>query len=197
MRTLIQLRGVNASGKSTAVRQFIERNGLKPTYIQVQGKCSKIEANKQCAVVGWYIPDSKAEGCDAHIDNKEHLKSVLNALMEKQYRIIIFEGLIYGMTFKLAYDINQACKKYGYKYRPLFLYCRYTQNLDRLMLRNGGNTSINFDTFDGKCESLKKSAIKMRDSGINTKFIDTTNIELEEMWKIVQEICFEACERTA
>lgn len=196
MRVLIQLRGVNASGKSTAVRQFIERNGLKPTYIQAEGKTTKIEANKQCAVVGWYKPDAVSEGCDAHIDNKEHLKAVLQKLAEKQYRVIVFEGLIYGITYKLATEINSIARFYGYKYRPLYLYCRYTQMLERLMERNGNNTGVNFDTLDTKYERARIAAEKLQEAGICTRFINTTDIKRGEMYRIIQEVCEQANERT-
>lgn len=186
MRAVVHLRGSNACGKSTVVRQFVKRYEMKPKQIVVDGIPTWIEQNEKYAAVGRYKPHTQGEGCDAGIKNKEHLKNTLRTILEERlYELVLFEGVIYGITFKLSSEINQLSKAYGYEYHAVNLVLPYTEQLNRLMQRNKGNAEINIDSVDLKIEQSIKSAKKLYKYGIKTKFIDTSKIREDEMWKVV------------
>lgn len=189
MKYLIQLRGSNASGKSTAVRQFCQKFELKPAEVRVGGKCTSIMTNGIYTVVGKYKPYSSGEGCDAHVDDAAHLRAtIFELLRSRKYDIVVFEGLIYSFTYKFATDVDRIAKLCGYKYKPALLRLPYDERLRRLFERNGGNTDISLRTLDQKLKSGEVSAKKIREAGIPLTYIDVSKIPVEDMWKIVFRI---------
>lgn len=189
MKTIVQLRGLNASGKSTTVRQFVEKEHLEPTMMEICGIKTRITRNERIAVLGWYKPVSNTEGCDGNvIRSRDHLLAALQEVIKMGYRTIIFEGLIYGKTFKLAEDLFEFGKKRGYQYIPIDLVLPYDEHLKRLMYRNGGNANINFDIFDRGLIGMRNARQKMKQIGIPLRVIDVSKVEPDQMWKIIADV---------
>ena len=189
MKYLIQLRGSNASGKSTAVRQFCQKFELKPAEVRVGGKCTSIMTNEKYAVVGKYKPYSGGEGCDAHVHDASQLKAtIFELLRSRKYDIVVFEGFIYSATYKFATDVDRIAKLCGYKYKPALLRLPYDERLRRLFERNGGNTDINLSSIDHNLKSGEVAARKIREAGIPLTYIDVSKIPFEDMWKIIFRI---------
>lgn len=181
---IVQLRGTNASGKSTAMRQYCALNGLKPTWLDIFPRKTKIMSNGQIAVLGWYKPFSNAEGCDAALDNKEHLMTALECLCRDGYEEICFEGMIYSNTYLLPMRINKLAAKYGYSFIACFLSCPYTTELQRLMERNGGK-QIDFEAFDKRYFQSRKSFGKLIQSKVLCYEAKTSNIPHDEMGSVI------------
>lgn len=183
---VIQLRGTNASGKSTAMRQYCAARGLKPTWLDTSPKRTKIMSDGKISVLGWYQPYSIAEGCDAALSGRAQLLSALEALFKRGQEVVAFEGMIYSNTYLLPTRVDRLAKKYGYKFIACFLACSYTTELQRLMNRNGGK-DIDFDNFDMKFYTSRKSFGKLLQSGILCYEVDTDRTPIDDMGGVIEE----------
>lgn len=75
MRKIIQLRGTNATGKTTACRQFIQSGQFTVRSVPVYGKYIEYHYDEQrkIAVVGRY-DQRECGGVDGYIKNKNFLR---------------------------------------------------------------------------------------------------------------------------
>ena len=100
--------------------------------------------------------------------------------------IIIFEGLIYGLTYKFASILSDYVKNYNYKYYGICLYIKPDIAIERLYIRNGGK-KINEQYIFNKTKSAMSAYKKLAANGYNVKMIDTSNIKENEMFKILED----------
>lgn len=185
MSCIVQLRGLNASGKTTAMRQFAEKNNLAEKHIDVTGIQTWVMVNGKTAVIGRYPKSSNFGGCDSCIKGKQHLFNTIQKLIENGYRTIAFEGFLFSGSTKLALEINDLAKRNGYDYIAVLMNLRYETELNRLFSRNGGK-EINLKSFDGGRRGVYKSNDEISKRGVRTYIADAENTPKEEMWKIVQ-----------
>lgn len=185
---VIQLRGTNATGKTTAVRQFIERGAFEVRSIPVNGQEIEYhyDPGRGIAVLGRY--DTRVSGgIDGDITNKVVLRNSIVKLCRKiQPKVLIFEGIVYGVTFKFAYELYQALKLLGYEYRAICFIPPLEVAFDRLAERNGGKP-VDVLSVQNKWFTAARSAEKLKQAGIPVKIVDTSKVEKGDMWKIIQE----------
>lgn len=118
MKRMIQLRGSNGYGKTTAVSQFIMKHGMNPEYIECDGITFELQTDGN----GIYVlakkrKDGTYSGLDGYVHNRDILIDLIKALINiKHPEVIVFEGLIYGLTFKLGFELNSLAKRSGYHY---------------------------------------------------------------------------------
>lgn len=187
---LIQIRGCNASGKTTTVRQFIQKNNLEIKEINVKGKNTIITTNKDNSIVVLGRYDKKTGGCDL-FSNKDHVfNTIIWIIFNLKPKIIIFEGLIYGLTYKFASEVSDYAKKYNYNYTGLCLYANEEIVLKRLYKRNGGKPIKEQNIF-AKTKSMIASYKKLLSNGYNVKMIDTSTLNEENMYKIIEDEIYE------
>lgn len=186
---IVQLRGGNACGKSTAMRQYCAAHGMKPGEIDTPFGSVKVMHSPGRSVIGWYKPFSNAEGCDASVNSKEHLLSTIERLCEGGDALICFEGFIYGKTYTLPNRINALAKRMGYTFVAVLFSVPYSTELERLMNRNGGKM-VNLNVFDASYFGARKAFGKLRQTSIPCFDIDTSGIPLTEMGGIIDDIIY-------
>lgn len=183
---IVQLRGANACGKSTAMRQYCKANAMTPGYVETEHGRMKVMRSANKVVIGWYKPFTNAEGCDASAGSKERLIEAINRLCDEGNDVICFEGFVYGKTYALPNRINAIAESRGYKYIAVLLSVPYTTELERLMKRNGGKP-VNLNVFDSSYYGARKAFGKLVQSKVRCLDIDTSRIALEEMGGVIEE----------
>lgn len=186
---IVQLRGGNACGKSTAMRQYCAAHGMKPGEVDTPFGPVRVMRSPGRSVIGWYKPFSNSEGCDASVGSKEQLLSTIERLCVGGDDVICFEGFIYGKTFTLPNRINALAKRKGYVFIAVFLSVPYSEELQRLMSRNGGKP-VNYDVFDASYYGARKAFGKLRQTSIPCFDIDTSGIPMIEMGGIIDDIIY-------
>ena len=189
LKILLQIRGANASGKSTAVRQWINRREHEVISIKAKGKLIECVAatDGSWIVVGTYPEGRATGGVDGKITDVEILKELLTVLMKRHKpKAIIFEGMVYGKTFKLGWELNAIAKRLGYHYRALVLSAPLSVNLERVWNRNGGK-DINEKALAATKRSCETSYLKLKEAGIDIRKIETGNMPYESMYRIIEE----------
>ena len=182
---VIQIRGSNGAGKTTIAREVVKRNNLEIQSINVNGRETFISTNKDHSIVVLGRYDKKTGGCDLYA-NTEHVKStIMWVIVNLKPRLIIFEGMIYSLSYKFASEMSNFVKKYNYDYVALSLYTDPEVVLERIYKRNGGK-SINEQLVLDKIKFVSNSHIKLVNNGYNSKMINTTNIKLEDMYKVIE-----------
>lgn len=180
---IINVRGSNASGKTTVVREFIKSYGDDAEIEQINGNIVT-RCGKDAYALGRY--DKKNGGCDGY-KGRDHVFAALDSvIIEKQPRIIIYEGLIYSKTVKMALDVAQTFARYGYRYKGIYLRCRFAEVIRRLEERNGGrkyNILSVKNTYDS-CLSAYKS---IKAKGLDIVRIDTDGYSFEDMKHILPD----------
>ena len=84
-----------------------------------------------------------------------------------------------------AYNLNNYIKKYNYKYTGITLNANFDFALNRLNKRNGGK-DINIEAFYNTWYSVLNSHKKLKQKGLDMQLVDVTNIELNDMVKILE-----------
>lgn len=183
---VIQIRGSNGAGKTTIVRQFVQRNNLEIKKISIKGKETYISTNNNGSIVVLGRYDKKTGGCDLY-ENTEHvLNTMLWAIINLKPKIIVFEGMIYSLSYTFASKVSNIVKKYNYQYLAISLYTNPEVVLERIYKRNGGK-AIKENLIFEKIKAVRSSHNKLISNGYNSKIIDTTNIKENEMFKILED----------
>lgn len=182
---VIQLRGTNAVGKTTIVRQYIERYALTIHEETVDGRKVYITCDDSHSVIILGKYGEKWGGCDCFKDKVQVFDTIILLVKKYQPKAIIFEGLLYGKTFKFASSLNKALKRYGYSFIGIVLNADFDFVLKRLQERNG-NKEINIEAFYNTWKSVLVSYDKLKKSGVPMKLVDITNYKYDEMYTILE-----------
>lgn len=188
MRKVIQLRGTNAVGKTTAVRQLTESGGFEVRLFR-HGKMDveyHMNDSRSICVLGRY--DTRVcGGFDGVITDKRLLMDVIiKMLKELKPQYYVLEGVLYGVTFQFGFNLKKVCDMLGYHYKGLCLFPPLEVSLMRLYGRNGGK-EIDVKSFQNKHLSAVKAYEKLRLNGVDVKIINTAEIPLEHMSKIIED----------
>lgn len=186
MNKIIQIRGSNAVGKTTCIRSFILKNGLQIENILVGNIKTDITTDKHHKIIILGRYDVLNGGCDRYKNKYHIIDTILFLIKEYKPFYIIFEGFIYGKTFKFAMDLYKIAKLFNYEYVPIVLFRNPEKALELLYARNG-EAKINEKTFYDCYKSSLSSYRKIKDSGINIKLFNTDNILEDEMYKIIEK----------
>lgn len=186
MNSIINIRGCNASGKSTTVRGFI--NSFADTEIETIGGNEYTRCGADAYVLGRY--NQTSGGCDRY-DGKDHVMRAIKTIIEQRHpHIIVYEGMIYSKTAKMAQEIEDAYRQYGYSYKGVYLWCRFSEIIRRLELRNGGrpyNIASVKRTYDACYNSYKNIKAK----GLDIIRINMENMSIDDMAQIIPQLISE------
>lgn len=178
---VIQIRGCNACGKTTLIKQIIERKKLK----QKQYKHIKYYENNNIIILGDYSRDGCC-GCDVSFSNKVELfNTILYFIRNVKPKYLIFEGLIYGVTFSFSYNLKKYLEKNNCEYKAIYLTSDLKTLLNRLKIRNEGK-NVNFEHFIGKYDSAEKSYYKLLLNKVDIVKYDVKDINKDDMYKILE-----------
>lgn len=189
MRTtkkLIQIRGANATGKTTIVRQFIQRHNLSMSYIEIGGVTTPLNVSDDGSIVVLGRYDKSTGGCDL-FKNKAHVVATIKYSVKRYApKVIIFEGFIYGKTFSFAFQLNQLCKLLGYEFKAIVLRRRFERTLELITERNGGKP-FSIENLKHTVRDVSESAKKLKAAGIKTKVVDADLLPFNDMYTILEE----------
>ena len=187
MPKIIQLRGANGCGKTTAISQFIEHYGLGIDHIVVGNREYELYTNGAYCVIARRRKDGSFTGLDGIVENREVLVNLVVAILrEKRPDVLVFEGLIYGLSYLLAQRLSDIGQKMGYEYKAICLYCPLPDMLQRIYGRNGGK-KINEDAMLSKYNQNVSAFQKIKAAGIYAKLIDTTKVRKTMMYTLIED----------
>ena len=182
---IIQVRGPNGSGKTTIIRNFIQKHGFEPVSVFVNG--SEVECSRvgDAIIIGRY-DRNECGGCDAAVNSAEQLKNAIAKIARTlKPRYLIFEGFIYGVSFNFTYQIFLYSKKIGADFVAICLEPPFEIALARIYSRNGGK-EINIDSRERNYKVAMRSNLKLASANVNVVRIDTSEIEPEKMASIIE-----------
>lgn len=187
MGVVINIRGINASGKSTAVREYCRGNGLKPVTISFRGHNYRAMTDGRKYVLGWYKPYSNSEGLDRLDADKEEFKLFFHWFLRKYSpEVVVYEKQIWSTTYKLTSEIVKICKKYGYKFAVVLMQIKYEDALNRMYERNGGKDK-NFENFNNRFLSVYRSTNSLSELDISYFRVNVMKIEIDRMKTILEQ----------
>lgn len=171
MPSVIQIRGVTGSGKTSAVRYVLGRLG-EPTTRAVGTRLGDVPCTYSggLVAVGDYNVDAKCAGAD-RVRNKATMMECLRALMSEGRETIVFDSMIYSTTYRMAAEAKRLCEAMGYGFRCVCLDVDFDTALSRVYERNGGKP-INHEKLVDRCVRYEASKAKLVASGVEVKSID-------------------------
>lgn len=184
---VIQLRGTNATGKTTTVRQFILRGRFTVKTITVRKTPVEYcwEEERRIAVIGRY-DDRETGGVDGRITNKDLLRdTILRVIKAENPQYLIFEGVVYGVTFQFAYELYLVLKRMGWEYIGLCFIPPLEVAFERLAERNGGKP-VDYMSVQNKWFTANSAYRRLLEKGVNVKAVDTSKIPKGEMYKLIE-----------
>ena len=179
MNCIVQLRGCNACGKSTAMKQYAFENGLREKLLNIHGEKQWVMVNGTTAVIGKYQQQSNHGGLDQY-KGKQHFYNTLCTLMSGGYKTICFESYMLSKTQRFCEELNAFAKKNGWEYIAVLMDIGYTTELSRLFERNGG-AEIDMDKFDQGRMKIYRVQNNLRKKGIKTMTADVENTPYQKM----------------
>lgn len=185
---VIQLRGTNATGKTTTIRQFIERGTFEVRSIEVAKRDIEYhwDNERKIAIIGRY-DQAMSGGVDGYITDKNLLRdTIIRMLRVIKPNVLLFEGIVYGVTFKFAFELARVLKQIKCEYVGICFIPPLDVVFDRLALRNG-DKEVDYMSVQNKWFTASRAYDKLRQNGINVKAIDTTKIPKEQMYKIIED----------
>lgn len=165
--TVIQVRGTSGSGKSTAVRRFME--SWAPGWDSVWSPGRKqpfgyVAVGRPVAVLGHY--ESACGGCDT-IGSARAVFDALGRLepYSPQEKVVVCEGLLLSEDVKWTV----ALKETPLDVRVLFLTTPLGRCLDNIRTRRAaaGNTKeLSEDNTRNRVATIERARLKLLDAGI-------------------------------
>lgn len=189
MKKFIHIRGATGSGKTTIVRQYLQRaGGFTLHQIKIGSKEYPYHYNKakRILITGLYGRRT-CDGCDGIITNKELMMQYLITLLDTvNPDIVIFEAVMYGLTVKFTEELSVFLEQRGYKYKGIALIPPMEFCLGNIMTRNGGK-KIDINNLKGKCEAAKRSAEKLIEEGFDIDLVDSSRIRMNEVSMLIEK----------
>lgn len=187
-KVCVLIRGSNAVGKSTSVRQFIGmHNDAEIIPIKTEGKppVYVTRFGKNIFALGRY--DVSSPGADRYSNKLTIIRTIKQIIETYSPSAIILEGVIVGSTYRMSFDICNFVGKYGYKYQTVALERPMRSVIALLEARNGG-ADYNPSTILAQFEHHLSTTRKMeREQAFLVKRINADLVSYEDMWKIVAE----------
>lgn len=186
-KTVLNIRGTHCSGKTTAVRSIIETHPNEIVETKINGwKTSFTILDGGATVVLGRYDQSACGGCD-RFKGGNHVKLALKYVAQN-YRAetIIYEGIMYSITYKMATEIAQLANSLGYEWESIYLNRDYEEMIKFLKQRNKGKP-VNIENVNMKYERAFWAYKKLLETGYNVKFIDVTNTNKEQLLKAIRE----------
>ena len=184
----LQISGCMGTGKTTAARTFIrEKGGFRVEFMNVFGKEYPYTFNptENIVVCGRYDRNI-CGGIDGTIHDSNVVKQYVMQILRLKPKLIVFEGVMYGLTYKFSSELAMICRLNGYEYKAIVLAPDFNVLLERIYERNGGKP-IKVDSLNKNYMSSIRSSQKLKDSGVFVKFIDTAKIPKEDMWRLIED----------
>lgn len=187
-RYIINIRGAVASGKTTALKQYMDKFGFTVEKVDAPfGKMPVSILNGQSIVViGDYNANGNCLGADRLDNGNSDIVDCIIAIYEKYNpKIIMYEHMISSHCFRGTYNIRKIVKEFGYEYIGVQIRLSEEKRLQNLYDRSGGKAKVKtFDRNNGK--RIDIASKKLIDAGVDMIIVDVDNIPKENMWKVIE-----------
>ena len=183
MKKVINIRGGHASGKTSAVREYIKQHSGVVQRIEAGKYTSDITICGNVIVLGRYDCGG-CEGCDRYRGFDQMKRTLVEVVRKYNPEAVIYEGIMYSVTFKGAHEIAILCRSLGYEYNAILLERNREQQLAYMEIRNGGKNR-NMKSFDAKIERARISTRKLMEAGEKVKRVDVTDMSLQQLAGII------------
>lgn len=189
MKYFIHIRGANAVGKTSTARSVIAQGDFTVRQIKVAGKEYPYTYDEKR---GWIVTgryDQKACGgldgviCDARI-MKMYIERLIKTV---PCRVIVFEAVMYGQTFKFGKELDDMCRKAGFKYKAVSLEPDIKDLLRNMQKRNGGKP-VKYESLTNVYVCNSKAANRLKEAGIYCDIVDPSKFSLEDLHLIVDRL---------
>lgn len=179
---VVNVRGCNAVGKSTAVREFINRVGLERVESVPLPKLGLNSPVTFCSgnicVLGDYGQTSP--GCDRYAGKRQIHETILNLIYECSPRAIVYEGVINSKTAQGTLELAAKLCGTNYEYVGLLYYRSFESVLNLLEGRNGGK-EVNWEILTNSFNSALSSAGILEDRGCTIGYVNADRLTVGEM----------------
>lgn len=185
---VIQLRGTNATGKTTIIRQFINHGNFVVNTIRVGSRNIEYhwDESRKIAIIGRY-DKAVTGGIDGYITDKDYLRDVILRMVKLvKPDTLLFEGVVYGVTFKFAFELYRALKALKCDYMGICLLPPLNVVFDRLAKRNG-DKPVDYMSVQRKWFSASNAYEKLRATGVPVKLVDTSRIPENQMCRVIED----------
>lgn len=184
---IIQIRGNNGTGKTTIVREFLNKHGSDIVSVRVGKRLIECHKVGNIIVIGRY-DKNVCGGCDAAIRTAEELKDTIAKLIRTfKPEALIFEGVMYGKSFNLTWEFYNFAKAVRAEFLAICLEPDFETSLARIYKRNGGK-EVNVNGLASGWRGSLKSNAKLRARGVPTKTYDTAKMTIEDMGRVLEEV---------
>lgn len=196
MKYLLNIRGAVASGKTTAVRQFCERNNFRVEIMRMKKAdvpVSLMSAHgKTIAVIGDYAKPTNCVGCDSlrYRDGSSATKKLIAESIIFAYKIynpdiIVFEHMLSSQLFKSTDEIAKVAKICGYEYYGVQLKVSEKEREKRLYSRSGLSAKKkNFYSYEKR---VRRATEMLLEHGYFVSIVDVETLEQHNMWRVVDD----------
>lgn len=185
MSFLLQVRGANASGKSTAVREYVERcESRRETILGTPVTVSEGPEGRVVAI-GTYV-NRKFGGVDSLSLTNEGIFDLVDAISATYApRCIIFDSYLRSDLYKFSLALAEHLRRAGLGYRNLFLYAPLDVAKRRIEGRKG--KPANEDRLIDRMRRVDRCFVKLRRAGIAAERVSTGDIPLERMGDLIED----------
>lgn len=157
---LVQLRGTSGSGKTTAMRAFIdrlekfgpvERNDRDTKTVAYQGELWTPHGTVNAYVLGDYNPTRSAGGCDT-IPSIQQTVDLVEKYGSRPHSIVVFEGLLLAHSWGALGEYVHP--RWGERYVNVFLDTPVEKCIERVTLRRADRGQ---DTEGDRAAKIEKN----------------------------------------
>ena len=183
---IIQIRGNNGTGKTTIVREFINKNESEIISVHV-GK-RDIECHKigNIIIIGRY-DKGMCGGCDAAIRTADELKETIAKICKTlKPEVLVFEGVMYGKSVSFTQEIYIYSRAVRAEFLAICLEPPFDTTLERIYGRNGGN-DVNVKALESGWRGSIRSNAKLRAMKVPMVTYNTGQMTLEEMGGVLED----------
>lgn len=175
--TLLQIRGISSTGKTTCMKSFIAHHGLKPGRL---GSIPYYRGGRWC-VLGDY---SKSGCCGPdNLGNSDVIFKGLLLLRDAFHpEWLLFEHMLLSTTFRFANKLRIAFKG---RYGAIFMNAEFKDVVQRLAERNGGRRNTKYEVLVGNYVAAKKTALKLSWLGVDVERVNPFEFNPESMHEII------------
>ena len=180
---IINVRGSNASGKSTTVKQFLD--GHPQEVLELNGNYVTFASDMNAYVLGRY--DCTSPGCDRYKSFDEVFDQILFLIKKKKPELIIYEGMLISKEFKRTYLLSRVAKLHGYEFYCIVLVRDFFNVIKLLEKRNNGK-DYNSANVMRTYETVLSCSTRLKEKGVNVIEVDVDSYKENEMKNILEGV---------
>ena len=177
---IINPRGCNASGKTTVTREYIK--SFPEAHLEQINGAWVTKCSDEVYVLGRY--DKKNGGCDGYSGRDQVTGTIRTIIDTYGPSVIVYEGMLYSTSAKLAQDIEKMFGPLGYHYQGIYLYRKFSSIIRLLEERNGG-ADYNIASINNTYRANENAYKAVKKAGLNIAKLDADKFTLKEMGAII------------